>query len=129
MTASPGGREPDPDLVDAAEAAASPLDLLLTDAALGALRRFLPSTSTLRFAAGLARRPVTVTRRGASLAGQLASITAGRSAVAPGRRDRRFADPAWTQNPLLTRAMQAYLASAGTAEALLADVVQREVRR
>src|SRR6516225_4913385 len=121
MTPSADSREPDPGLADAAEAAASPLDLLLTDAALGVLRRFVPSASTLRFAAGLARRPATVTRRGASLTGELASITAGRSAVAPGKRDRRFADPAWAHNPLLTRAMQAYLASAGTAEALLAD--------
>jgi len=121
MTAPSADREPDPGLADAAEAAASPLDLLLTDAALGVLRRFVPSPSALRLAAGLARRPATVTRRGASLAGELARITAGRSAVAPGKRDRRFADPAWAHNPLLTRAMQAYLASAGTAEELLAD--------
>jgi poly[(R)-3-hydroxyalkanoate] polymerase subunit PhaC len=101
--------------------AASALDLLLSDAALGVVRRFLPSSSTLRFALGLARRPRTVARRGASLAGELASIAAGRSAVAPGRRDRRFADPAWTSNPLLSRTVQAYLAWAGTVESLLAD--------
>jgi polyhydroxyalkanoate synthase subunit PhaC len=121
MTPPAVGREPDPGLADAAEAAVGPLDLLLSDAALGVLRRFVPSPSTLRFAAGLARRPATVARRGATLAGELASITAGRSPIAPGRRDRRFADPAWAQNPLLTRVVQAYLASAGTAEALLAD--------
>ena len=121
MTPPAGSREPDPGLADAAEAAASPLDLMLTDAALGVLRRFVPSASALRLAAGLARRPATVARRGASLAGELASITAGRSAVAPGKRDRRFADPAWANNPVLTRVMQAYLASAGTAESLLAD--------
>ena len=121
MTRPSASREPDPDLAEAAEAAASPLDLLLTDAALGVLRRFLPSGSTLRFGMSLARRPGTVARRGASLAGQLASITAGRSAIAPGQRDRRFADPAWAGNPLLVRVMQAYLAGAGTAESLLAD--------
>src|SRR5215471_5595866 len=59
--------------------AASALDLLLSDAALGVARRFLPSSSTVRFALGLARRPRTVARRGASLAGELASIAAGRS--------------------------------------------------
>jgi len=62
-----------------------------------------------------------VARRGASLAGELASIAAGRSAIAPGRKDRRFADPAWTSNPLLSRTVQAYLAWAGTVESLLAD--------
>jgi polyhydroxyalkanoate synthase subunit PhaC len=121
VTAPAAGREPDPGLAETAEAAASPLDLLLTDAALGVMRRFLPSASTLRFGVSLARRPATVARRGASLAGQLASIAAGRSAIAPARRDRRFADPAWSGNPLLLRVMQAYLAGAGTAEALLAD--------
>jgi polyhydroxyalkanoate synthase subunit PhaC len=109
-----------PDAADIADAA-SALDLLLSDAALGAARRFLPSSSTLRFALGLARRPATVARRGASLAGELASIAAGRSAIAPGRKDRRFADPAWSSNPLLARIVAAYLASAGTVESLLAD--------
>jgi polyhydroxyalkanoate synthase subunit PhaC len=122
MTAPPGGADPGPGpgFADAADAA-SALDLLLSDAALGVMRRFMPGSSTLRFALGLARRPQTVARRGASLAGELASIAAGRSAIAPGRRDRRFADPAWTSNPLLSRTVQAYLAGAATAESLLAD--------
>jgi polyhydroxyalkanoate synthase len=115
-----GDPEPDAGAFEAAEAA-SALDLLLSDAALGVARRFLPNSSTLHFALGLARRPGTVARRGASLAGELASIAAGRSAIAPGRRDRRFADPAWSGNPLLARVVQAYLAWAGTAESLLAD--------
>jgi polyhydroxyalkanoate synthase subunit PhaC len=101
--------------------AASALDLLLSDAALGVARRFLPSSSTLRFALGLARRPRTVARRGTSLASELASIAAGRSAIAPGRKDRRFADPAWASNPVLRGTVQAYLAWAGTVESLLAD--------
>jgi polyhydroxyalkanoate synthase subunit PhaC len=111
---------PDPGLFEAAEAA-SALDLLLSDAALGVVRRFLPNASTLHFGLELARRPGTVARRAASLASELASIAAGRSAIAPGRRDRRFADPAWSSNPLLARTVQAYLAWAGTVESLLAD--------
>jgi polyhydroxyalkanoate synthase subunit PhaC len=113
-------RQDDPGLFTDADAA-SALDLLLSDAALGVARRFLPSSSTARFALGLARRPAVVAQRGASLASALASIVAGRSAIAPGRRDRRFADPAWTSNPLLSRTVQAYLAWAGTVESLLAD--------
>jgi polyhydroxyalkanoate synthase subunit PhaC len=114
MTTQDTGRFDDAD-------AASALDLLLSDAALGVVRRFLPSSSTLRFAIGLGRRPRTVARRGASLAGELASIAAGRSAIAPGRKDRRFADPAWSSNPVLRATVQAYLAWAGTVESLLAD--------
>jgi polyhydroxyalkanoate synthase len=121
MTTPPAGAGPGfaeaPDAADAASA----LDLLMSDAALGVARRFLPNSSTLRFALGLARRPATVARRGASLAGTLAAVAAGRSAIAPGRKDRRFADPAWSSNPLLARTVQAYLASAGTVESLLAD--------
>jgi poly[(R)-3-hydroxyalkanoate] polymerase subunit PhaC len=114
MTTQDTGRFDDAD-------AASALDLLLSDAALGVVRRFLPSSSTLRFAIGLARRPRTVAQRGASLAGELASIAGGRSAIAPERKDRRFADPAWASNPLLRATVQAYLAWAGTVESLLAD--------
>jgi len=120
MTAEPGGRDPDAGLFEA-EDAASALDLLLSDAALGVVRRFLPSASTLRFAAGLARRPRTVTRRTTSLASEIARIAAGRSAIAPGKKDRRFADPGWASNPLLARLVQAYLAWAGTVDSLLAD--------
>jgi len=120
MTARQDGRAPEPGSLADADAA-SALDLLLSDAALGVVRRFLPSTSMLRFALGLARRPAAVAQRGASLASELASIAAGRSAIAPARRDRRFADPAWTSNPLLARTVQAYLAWAGTVESLLAD--------
>jgi polyhydroxyalkanoate synthase len=101
--------------------AASALDMLLSDAALGVVRRFLPGSSTLRFALGLARRPTAVARRGTSLAGELARIAAGRSAIAPARKDRRFTDPAWRSNPVLSRTVQAYLAWAGTVESLLAD--------
>ena len=120
MTAQPAGQRPDAGLPGAAEAA-SALDMLLSDAALGITRRFRPDAASLRFAVGLARRPRTVAGRAASLAAELGRVAAGRSAVAPGRRDRRFADPAWTRNPVLSRTVQAYLACAGTAEMLLAD--------
>jgi len=87
--------------------AAAYLDLLLADASLGMLRRFLPGRSMARFGLGLARSPGTVARRVAGLAGDLGSIAAGRSALAPPARDRRFADPAWTANPVLRRLVQA----------------------
>ena len=106
----------------AADAAAGPLDLLLTDAATGMLRRFNPGGSGLRLAAALASRPQLMAGRGRQLAGQLARIAVGRSQVQPSRRDRRFADPAWAGNPLLRRTMQAYLATAESAEGVVADI-------
>jgi polyhydroxyalkanoate synthase len=111
----------DTDPTSSADAAAAPLDLLLADAATGMLRRVNPGGAGLRLAAALAARPRLVAGRGTRLAGELARIAAGRSQVRPSRRDRRFADPGWTGNPLLRRTMQAYLAAARTAEGVLAE--------
>jgi poly[(R)-3-hydroxyalkanoate] polymerase subunit PhaC len=102
----------------AADAVAAPLDLLLTDAALGALHRVNPGGSGLRLAAALAARPRQVATRTRNLLGELARIAAGTSQVRPSRRDRRFTDPGWAGNPLLRRVLQAYLATAETAEGL-----------
>ena len=88
--------------------------------ALGMVRRFWPESSMVRYAARLASRPRTVTRR-AGLAAELAGIAKGSSPIAPQRRDRRFSDPAWNTNPLLKRTVQAYLALGWSAEDLLAD--------
>ncbi len=104
---------------DAVDAAGG-LDLLLSDAALGVWHRLRPDSSVLRLAGELARRPMFVGRRAAHLGAELGRIAAGRSAVAADPRDRRFADPAWKDNPLLRRSVQAYLAAAQTAEALVA---------
>jgi polyhydroxyalkanoate synthase subunit PhaC len=100
---------------------AAPLDVLLAGAAAGPLRRFAPDASTAKFAVALARRPVTTARRLGDLAAELARIGAGTSALAPARRDRRFADPAWTGNLLLRRIVQAYLAAGTTAGQLVGD--------
>jgi len=101
--------------------AAAPLDLLLTDAAMGMLRRLNPGGSGLRLAAALAIRPRLVAGRGGQLLGELGRIAVGRSQVEPSRRDRRFSDPGWTGNPVLRRAVQAYLATAETAEGVVAE--------
>jgi polyhydroxyalkanoate synthase subunit PhaC len=106
--------EPDVDV-------ATGLDMLLTNAAVGPLRRMLPAASGLRMAAALAGRPVTVARRGVGLAAELARIGVGRSDVAPHAKDKRYADPAWSENPLLRRLVQAHIAASGTATELAAD--------
>jgi polyhydroxyalkanoate synthase len=106
----------------AADAAVAPLDLLLTDGAVGMLRRVNLGGPGLRLAAALASRPRLIAGRGRRLAGELARIAVGSSQVQPSRRDRRFADPGWAGNPLLRRTVQAYLAAAQTAEGVVADV-------
>jgi len=105
---------------DAAIDMAGALDMLLADGALGVLRRFRPDGAALRLAAGLAQRPQLVGLQLAALGTELARITTGRSEITPDRKDRRFADPAWSQNPLLKRTVQAYLAAGRTATDLLA---------
>ena len=89
--------------------------------ALGMVRRFWPESSMVRYAARMAGRPRTVTRRAGQLAAELAGIAKGSSQIAPERRDRRFSDPAWNTNPLLRRTVQTYLALGRSAQDLLAD--------
>jgi class II poly(R)-hydroxyalkanoic acid synthase len=89
--------------------------------ALGMVRRFWPESSMVRYAARMAGRPRTVTRRAGQLAAELAGIAKGSSQIAPERHDRRFSDPAWNTNPLLRRTVQTYLALGWSAQDLLAD--------
>jgi poly[(R)-3-hydroxyalkanoate] polymerase subunit PhaC len=107
---------------DAVPEVAAALDLLLTQAALGPSRRFFPGKSALKFAWALAGQPGLAASRAGALAAELARVAGGDSAVAPGARDRRFADPAWSGNPVLRRVMQAYLATGSAALGLLDDV-------
>ena len=101
--------------------AVTTLDFLVPDGTVGLMRRFWPDVTLARWAVKLASQPAVVAGQAAKLSADLASIAAGGSEIAPDRRDRRFADPAWTSNPLLKRTVQTYLALGGTAETLLAD--------
>jgi polyhydroxyalkanoate synthase len=53
---------------------------------------------------------------------QLVDVAVGRADIAPARSDRRFADSAWTSNPLYRRLMQAYLVESAALERLVDDV-------
>ena len=98
---------------------ASALDLLLADGALGVLRRLRPDGAALRLAVSLVRRPQVAGLAGAAFATELARIARGQSEVAPDRKDLRFADSAWSENPVLRRIVQAYLAAGQTATDIL----------
>ncbi len=109
------------DGVDDAVDAAAPLDILLGDATTS-LRRWLPGREGLRFAGALVRAPRPVARVAATTVRELVRVTAGRSALEPGKKDKRFADPAWSGNPVLHRVMQAYLATGAGLDDLLAQL-------
>jgi polyhydroxyalkanoate synthase len=108
-------------LDDSRADAAGALDLILTGAALSQFRRFRPGRETIRFARQLGQRPRRLALRGTDLLRDYGRIAVGASLLAPCKGDRRFADPAWADNPVLRRVTQAYLATAQTAETLVTD--------
>src|SRR5260221_5777834 len=120
-----------PDAAEELADQAAPLDALLVDAAPGALPRFVPDASAASLPVSLVRRPLTRARRRRGLASEFARIGAGTSELAPAKRDRRFTDPAWMTNPVLRRAVQAYLAAGQAAGQLVADAAleSRDERR
>jgi polyhydroxyalkanoate synthase subunit PhaC len=62
-----------------------------------------------------------VAREGARLTAEVTKVALGRSEVAPDRKDWRFKDPAWTENPVYRRVGQAYLASSQSLHRAVAD--------
>jgi polyhydroxyalkanoate synthase subunit PhaC len=114
-----------------ADEVAAPLDALLVDAAFGPVRRLMPDLSAARLAGRLATRPRSTVDRLGALGAELARIGLGVSQVTPGSKDRRFSDPGWSQNPVLRRLVQAYLAAGRTVEQLIddADLAWRDDQR
>ncbi|MEO9221607.1 MAG: poly(3-hydroxyalkanoate) polymerase, partial [Mycobacteriaceae bacterium] len=100
---------------------AAPLDSLMVDAVFGPLRRFNPGMPGLRMAARLATRPRTVAQRAAKTTRELAKVAIGFSSVAPAPKDRRYAEEAWTENPVLRRVLQTYLVTGHATKELVTD--------
>ncbi len=69
------------------------------------------AAALLSTVAGTVTQGQVVAREAGRLARELLRISLGSSSVAPAKGDWRFADPAWTQNPVYRRIGQAYLAS------------------
>ncbi|HEX2647305.1 MAG TPA: class II poly(R)-hydroxyalkanoic acid synthase, partial [Candidatus Dormibacteraeota bacterium] len=68
---------------------------------------------------GFAGRPGQAASEAAQIAGDLAGVLAGRSTIQPEAGDRRFADSAWTENPVYRRLMQSYLTLVGAGHRLV----------
>ena len=101
----PGSEEEALGLVEAGEAIGVPTTTLLLN--------------------GVARtlaQPRGVVREARRLAGDSVRIMAGKSARTPARGDRRFADPAWSQNPAFRRLSQEYLSLCESAGNLVDDL-------
>src|SRR4051812_24672959 len=87
----------------------APLDVMLADATSSSLRRWAPGPEAIQWVKSMARHPGRPAQRLLGFGKELGKIVIGRSDVAPSKKDKRFADPAWTSNPLYSRACQAYL--------------------
>jgi polyhydroxyalkanoate synthase len=96
-------RDPNPPL-DGAEPVPIPTARGLAGGLLGAVARPRP----------LAREAVQVGR-------DVVSIVRGTDALTPSDRDKRFADPAWSSNPVYRRIAQTYVAAGGALGRLVDD--------
>lgn len=56
------------------------------------------------------KQPIHSIKHVAHFGVELTNVLLGRSALQPAQDDRRFSDPAWSQNPLYRRYLQVYLA-------------------
>ena len=65
------------------------------------------------------RQPRALLRRGPKVGLQFLQIGLGKSEAAPQQGDKRFADPAWRDNPLFRTALQAYLALGSELDAFI----------
>jgi polyhydroxyalkanoate synthase len=100
---------------------AGALDMVLASPAMNTLTRWAPGKSGARMVGKLALQPRVIVTRGRELGAELARVGVGASTLAPSPRDRRFTDPAWKENALHRRVLQAYLAASRTAETLIDD--------
>src|SRR2546423_909689 len=74
-----------------------------------------PASARPATAATAACPPARLAGAGLRLTGELASAAAGAAKREPERGDRRFADPAWAENPIYRRVLQGYLGTAAVA--------------
>jgi polyhydroxyalkanoate synthase len=96
-------------------------EAVLANAAFSGFGGLFPRAELGRLAQAVLRRPKPVARRGVDLIARLKQVGIGVT-DAPGAHDRRFADRAWSANPVLQRLALSYLAACDAAQASLDDV-------
>jgi polyhydroxyalkanoate synthase len=79
------------------------------------------AAETLLWAGKVATRPRRLGAEAARTGGELVRVVAGRSGVRPADGDRRFVDPAWTDNAVYRRLLQGYLTLSEAAHRLVDD--------
>jgi polyhydroxyalkanoate synthase len=118
-----GDTEPANEDVLADSPAGAGFEAVLANAAFGGfggLGGLFPPAELGRLAKAVLRRPKPVARRVADLAARLEHVGIGVDEQ-PGAQDRRFADRAWSANPVLQRLALGYLAACDAAEGSLED--------
>lgn len=86
---------------------------------LEALKRFGLADSFLTYARAM--RPETFLRTSGNLFFNLIEVAGGTSEIAPGAKDKRFADETWRTSPGYKRLAQAYLAMSDAIEAMIPE--------
>ena len=101
-----------PALADPLDRAADARDAERVEAVIGGGEPIAGRLDALRILDGMLDmlEPRAVAGESLAMAAELVRIALGRSAVELPPRDKRFADPAWAENPLYHRWAQAYLA-------------------
>ncbi len=100
--------------------ALSPLVGLAREDMIGAVSALLRET---------AMKPTTTARHLQGFGDDVLKIVSGTSDLAPGAKDKRFSDPAWTHNPFYRAGVQYYLAMQKTAQAWIDDLEFDEMER
>jgi len=109
-----------PALADPLDRAADARDAERVEAVIGGGEPIAGRLDALRILDGMLDmlEPRAVAGESLAMAAELVRIALGRSAVELPPRDKRFADPAWAENPLYHRWAQAYLAWVETVDRL-----------
>ncbi len=134
-TANKPSRTPPPTVLTDPEAPGA-LESDAADAVLGAnpfvglsARQVVAAAARLLTRLGV--RPRVVARHTALLALDLVKVAAGRLDLAPAKGDKRWADPAWQENPVYRRVQQTYLAVCATVDKAIEEAdldVKSELR-
>ena len=103
-----------------ANVALNPIVGLAREDILGAVSVMLRETAS---------KPSTTIKHARMFTNDVVKILTNKSEIAPGPKDKRFLDAAWTKNPFYRMGMQYYLAAQHSVERWIADLELDELER